>query len=325
MTFVKKILAIACAVLCIASSAFASPADDKLFAAIEAGDADGVRAALDAGADINATDGVGGSAFLYAAMLPGASDLLIYLRDRGADISGAIDAMGGALECAAGYNSDMDVIRTLADMGLDRAEGGANSARLFDACYIAAYRTNPNPEVLRYFIDRGANIHAQDFDGDFADGGWIEGNIERLAWLRENGFYVSNAVTFLVGPEPGQEPSDAWAALGEPEKIFPSARRDGAGYKIRFVSDQTAVVELQAGGWKDGTFHKKDTVFAGTVSAGRVYEFTAPIMPTAEDGAYFLVFTSNDADQGTVEWYLQDEGYGGRQYRSVWRLHYAAG
>lgn len=356
-----KFFAIACAAFCMASEAFASPADDDLFAAIEAGDMVGVRAALDAGADINtrdehglrtpllaavrkkhldvarelvdrgadidASDPVGGSAFLYASMEPGASSLLRYLKDKGAVIRGAIDSMGGALECAAAYNPDMEVIRTLVDMGLcDESAGGAGSSNLIDACYIAAYRSNPNPDVIRWTIGRGADIYATDFEGDFAWGGrWVEENIGRLAWLRENGFYVANGVTFFVAPEQGHGPSDAWKVFGEPKKVFRAVPGDGAVRKIRFVSDQTAVVELQTGGWKNGLFHKKDTIFSGTISAGKVYEFTAPIVKDVEASSYFLLFTSNDDDQGTVEWYLQEDDYTGRHYRDVWRLDYAAG
>lgn len=359
----KRFFAVFVSVLCFATAAFASPADDKLFSAIEAGDMAGVRAAIDAGADLNAIDqesyhtplraavrnkqfeiarelvdrgadidagdDVGETAFLSAATLPGSSELLRYLKDKGADIRVAIDQMGGALEYAAAYNPDMDVIRTLVDMGLDKEEGGANSEELMDACYIAAYRTNPNPEVIRYFIDRGANIYARDFDDDPAWGGWrIEQNIDRLAWLRENGFFVPAGVTFLFAPEDGQEPSDAWRALGEPVKVLPSAREDGAGHKIRFVSDQTAVVELQAGSWNDRQFNKTGTIFSETVSAGKVYEFTAPIMPDMpdmNDSGYFLIFKTNDEDGGTVDWPLHEDGYGGRHYRIIWRVDYTVG
>lgn len=147
---------------------------------------------------------------------------------------------------------------------------------------------------------------------------------DQLEATRAGYLDTAGGVTFLVAPEEGQEPSDEWKRLGEPERIFPSAGGEG-GRRIRFISGKTAVVELQAGGWKNGLFHKKGTIFAGTVSAGRVYEFTAPIVQDADESSYFLLFTSNDEDQSTVEWYLQEEGYTGRGHRPVWRLDYAAG
>ena len=160
-----------------------------LMAACRAGQFGMARELVERKADINARDGVGATAFLLAAELPGSSEFLQYLQGRGANIHGSMDAVGGALECAAAVTPDIEVLRTLIAMGLDKdREGGAQSARFVDSCYIAAARGNPNPEVIKLFVKTGAGLLARDLeDNALAWEGWrIEEKPERLEWLKKN-------------------------------------------------------------------------------------------------------------------------------------------
>ena len=160
-------------------------AKTPLMAACRAGQFDMARELVERGADINASDGVGSSAFLLAAEHPGTSEFLQYLQGKGANIHWSMDAFGGALELAALQNPDIKVFRTLLDMGLDKDMGGESC---IDRCFIAAVRGNPNPEVIKLFVGMGANVQARD-DVDNAlawEGSEIEEKPERLEWLRKN-------------------------------------------------------------------------------------------------------------------------------------------
>lgn len=134
---------------------------------------------------------------------------------------------------------------------------------------------------------------------------------------------ASPKVTFWTNPA-----SAEYEALGEAEKIPFAAfetETQNAPVRIRFRATVSCKAELAYGVWKkDGGFEQEKIIFSHDIEAGRVYEFTAPIFRKTEESSYFFRFM-NSADESTAEWYLQDEGYGGRAGQDVFSVEFAFG
>lgn len=134
-------------------------------------------------------------------------------------------------------------------------------------------------------------------------------------------------ITFWTDPD-----SAEYQNLGVAEKMDSASTSTGAqnaGTRIRFMATVSCKAELAYGSWKkdnDGglLFVRQKSLFTGDVSAGQVYEFVAPICRSTEESHYFLRFTNN-SDESTAEWYLQDEGFGGRAGQNVFSIEFAAG
>ncbi len=95
---------------------------ESLLDAAAAGDADGLRKLLAAGADCNARDGDGATALMLAAHA-GAIELVKTLIAAGADVNATDERGWGALMKAA-YNADLD--RGFADVAQVLIDAGAN-------------------------------------------------------------------------------------------------------------------------------------------------------------------------------------------------------
>ena len=120
-------------------------------------DAATVQAAIDAGADLGARDGMNWTPLMYAASDNENAEVVQALLDAGADVT-AREAMGGTpLMFAASYNESPKVLQLLIDAGadLEARNGRGNTPLMFAA------RDNENPEVLRLLLEAGADLEAR--------------------------------------------------------------------------------------------------------------------------------------------------------------------
>ena len=136
----------------------------------------------------------------------------------------------------------------------------------------------------------------------------------------------SPKITFWTNPS-----SAEYKALEPVERISFAdidAGTQRALTKIRFRATVSCKAELAYGVWKKNGyglgFEQEKLLFSHDIEAGRIYEFTAPIFRRTEESSYFFRFL-NSTDESTAEWYLQDEGYGGRAGQDVFSVEFAFG
>jgi ankyrin repeat protein len=134
-------------------------ANRSLFQAINAGNVDAMRAALDAGADPNAEDGLGETRLMVAARHRDA-EMVRLLLDRGADVNARNIGGSTALTYAAG-GPDAEMVRLLLDAGADvnarGCEGGTALLAATRAC---------SPSLMRLLLDRGADVNSANCFGE---------------------------------------------------------------------------------------------------------------------------------------------------------------
>ena len=154
------VLAVAVALL---GSAVRGQAD--LFEAAKEGSVEEVRAALEAGADVNAQDDLFLSMppLMHAARRNPNPDVVRVLLDAGAELE-ARDWLWGmtSLAHAAWSNDNPDVVRLLLDAGAD-----LNARDEFsDATPLHMAGHNENPDAVRALLDAGADLEARDENGN---------------------------------------------------------------------------------------------------------------------------------------------------------------
>ena len=134
--------------------------DAVLFVAVRAGTADDVRAALRAGANIEARDRYGATPLMRAARYNHRVEVLQLLLEMGADVN-ARDSDGvTALIAAAGNNENAEITRVLIDAG---SNVNAMAGLIAQTALIWAAAYNPNHRVTEMLIEAGARV---DHDGD---------------------------------------------------------------------------------------------------------------------------------------------------------------
>ncbi len=89
----------------------------------------------------------------------------------GADVNAKNSKGATAFIFAAGFNSDLDVVKTLISAGSDiNAENNRGETALMVAIQVAQFKINPEVvnEVVKNLISAGADIFAKDNEGKTA-------------------------------------------------------------------------------------------------------------------------------------------------------------
>jgi cytochrome c len=127
-----------------------------LHEAAKSGDLAAIAAALDAGADINESDGR--VTPLYAAVRRGKIEAAKLLIERGADVNAA--SKPGSPLLAAVEKSQIELIKLLLEKGADPNAVAGGSSVLLAASKLSCF------ECLKLLVDAGADVNAQSRDGE---------------------------------------------------------------------------------------------------------------------------------------------------------------
>lgn len=141
-----------------------------------------LRAALDAGADINAANVEGYTALMLAAAYNSA-DIVTFLIDNGADTSATASEFNlNALHIAGLFNPHPDVVQALIEGGFD-IEGTTSTG---DTPLVVAALDNPNLEVVQRLAELGADTSAYSSDAGQTPHGIVAGRLaQRDARIRK--------------------------------------------------------------------------------------------------------------------------------------------
>jgi hypothetical protein len=134
-----------------------------------------LKAALDAGADINAANVEGYTALMFAAAYNSA-DIVTFLIENGADISATASKFDlNALHIAALMNPHPDVVEALVKGGFDiEGETGAGDTPL-----VAAALNTRNLEVVQRLVELGADKTAYAAENGLTAHGIVSGRLEQ--------------------------------------------------------------------------------------------------------------------------------------------------
>jgi bla regulator protein blaR1 len=163
--------------------------DRELYEAAEAGDFEGVKEMLDAGANPSARiDGDGNP--LIGAARSGRSEITKLLLDHGADPNGIVEGDGSPLIQAAA-NGRLDQVQMLIDRGAD-----VNLAVEGDENPLMNAAEQGNLRVVQLLVEKGADIHARIYSEKYQDRGeWRtaisqarkNGHMDVVAYLQSRG------------------------------------------------------------------------------------------------------------------------------------------
>jgi hypothetical protein len=125
---------------------------------------EGVRAAIDAGAEVNVRDEDGYTALILAARWNGNPEVVRVLLDAGAMVNARSNWGWTPLMYAARWNGNPDILQVLLDAG------GEMSARTLDSRTALIYTAwlNENPAVIQLLLDAGDDVSTQDNQGPAA-------------------------------------------------------------------------------------------------------------------------------------------------------------
>lgn len=163
--------------------------DRELYEAAEAGDFEGVKEMLDAGANPSAKIDGDGSPLIGAAR-SGRSDITKLLLDQGADPNGIVEGDGSPLIQAAA-NGRLDQVQMLIDRGAD-----VNLAVEGDENPLMNAAEQGNLRVVQLLVEKGADIHARIFSEKYQGRGeWRtaisqarkNGHLDVVAYLQSRG------------------------------------------------------------------------------------------------------------------------------------------
>ena len=142
-------------------SASAGELENQLISAAKSGDVAGIQAALDRGANIEATDNDGQTALMQAARW-GHADAVKLLLEKGANVKSTDKNGTTALLCAA-PNGSADMVKLLLEKGSDiEAKDDDGYTALMNAAIKGS------ADVVKLLLDNGANIEAKNRDGKTA-------------------------------------------------------------------------------------------------------------------------------------------------------------
>lgn len=124
---------------------------------------------------------------LWAAVFHPDASVLRALMQGGADPKRGLPAEAGGhsvLHIVAEQGGDPQAVHVLIDAGLD-ANALTNPQMMGETPLMLAVRRNPNPEVIKALLERGADTKVRDTQGQRA---WEGLRPEREAWLKDAGF-----------------------------------------------------------------------------------------------------------------------------------------
>lgn len=139
--------------------------DDEAFCQICAtGTSEEVKRAIENGANVNATNGIGGTPLMFAASANKNPDVIHIIARAGAKLDKTYKGGITALMLAASNNPNPNVISALVNVGFHvntkSDEGGT--------ALTAAAVCNSNPEIITTLVKSGADVNAQDVGGHTA-------------------------------------------------------------------------------------------------------------------------------------------------------------
>src|SRR5262245_13081962 len=170
------------------------PAADSLFQAIRRADTAAVKKLLDKGVGADAADPEGVPALMAATLFAG-SDCVKLLLDRHANPNAATGRGATALMWAM---PDLEKARLLVAHG---AEVNARSNNLGRTPFLIAAGMPGTVELLRFLLDKGADLRAKDRNGETAFGHAARtADIDVVRFLVERGFDVNEPSTNGVPP-----------------------------------------------------------------------------------------------------------------------------
>ena len=136
------------------------------------------------GADVNIRNGVACSAFLFAARRADGLALLRLLAERGANVQATDDSLSNALHAACSGQGSSDAVRFLLSAGLPVNGQTGQDFGAYSPLMLAVRNDNPDAEVIRLLLQRGADPGLRDMDGKRAGD---DLSAERVTWLKQNG------------------------------------------------------------------------------------------------------------------------------------------
>ncbi len=114
------------------------------------------------GADINASDGYGETALMFAARFSQNLDVMKMLIEAGADIDARNKSGKTALMYIAKFNRNPDIVTSFIEAGADvNAKDNSSKTALMYAAWF-----NQNPDIVTSLIEAGANMQAYDAHGN---------------------------------------------------------------------------------------------------------------------------------------------------------------
>ena len=134
-------------------------AEPALSHAVIAGDIARIREMLDAGADVNAKDGLDRTP-LHLAAFHGRTEIIDLLVAHGADVNARDLTATPPLHAAVIAGKQGAAVQMLLDR---RADLHAVNGKGQTALHLAA--ATGQPRLTKFLIERGADVHKKDFDG----------------------------------------------------------------------------------------------------------------------------------------------------------------
>jgi ankyrin repeat protein len=134
-------------------------AEPALSHAVIAGDIARIRELIDAGADVNAKDALDRTP-LHLAAFHGRTEIIDLLIAHGADVNARDLTATSPLHAAVVAGKQGEAVRMLLDRGADLH---AINEEGQSALHLAA--ATGQPKLTKFLIERGADVHKVDFDG----------------------------------------------------------------------------------------------------------------------------------------------------------------